>query len=156
MPEHAGGWWNDDAALLAALEKALNPREAVPDAVTRTAIGSYAWHDVDGELAELTYDSTADDAEPARTRAESVTLRTLTFEAHEVTFEVEVRADSVAGLLVAPEGSALELQLSKGGTVAVGTDRHGYFRISPCPVVPFRLRCLLPGDRSVSTALITL
>lgn len=156
MADHADSWWNDDAALLVALEKALNPEETVPDAVTLAALGSYAWHDVDGELADLRYDSAADDSDLARTRAEAVILRTFTFEANEVTFELEARADSLAGLLVAPPESELELQLSKGGTAAVSTNRHGYFRISPCPTEPFRLRCLLPGNRSVSTTLITL
>lgn len=151
-----GSWWNDDAALLVALEKALSPAETVPEAVTRAASGCYAWHDVDGELAELTYDSAADDSDLARTRAEAVTLRTFTFEANEVTFELEARADSLAGLLVAPAESELELQLSKSGTLAVSTNQHGYFRISPSPTEPFRLRCLLPGNRSVSTSLITL
>jgi hypothetical protein len=157
MADHGPGpWWNDDDALLAALQGALHPQEVVPDGVTRTALASYAWHDLDAELAALTYDSATDDSELARTRTETAVLRALTFEATDVTFELEIRPDSLAGLLVAPPDSELELHLSEGATVAVSTNHHGYFRITPCPPTPFRLRCLLPGNRTVSTALITL
>lgn len=152
----ANTWWDDDDALLAALEGALHPAELLPDTVTRTALACYTWHDIDAELATLTYDSALDDSELTKTRAEAAILRALTFEANDVTFELEARPDGLAGLLVAPRGSELELQLSKGGTVTVSTNRHGYFKVSPCPTEPFRLRCLLPDHRTVSTALITL
>lgn len=155
MVDHtADPWWNDDDALLAALTDALHP-EPVPDDVMRTAVAGYAWHDVDAELAALTYDSVADDSALTRTRAESAILRALTFETGDVTFELEARPDGLAGLLVAPDGSELELQPSKGETTAVDVNRYGYFTIAPIPDTPFRLRCRLPDRRIVSTVLIT-
>jgi hypothetical protein len=142
----ADPWWNDDDALLAALNIALNPDEPVPDDVMRTAVTGYAWHDLDAELAALTHDSAADDSELTRTRAEPAIPRALTFEASDVTFELEARPGGLAGLLVAAEGSELELQPSKGETIAVDVNRHGYFTIAPIPDVPFRLRCSRPSS----------
>jgi hypothetical protein len=150
----ADSWRNDDDALLAALKKALHPEEIVPEHVTRTAVASYAWYQIDAELAALTYDSATDDSELTKTRAESRNLRTLSFETNDVTFELEIRPDGIAGLLIAPPGSELELRPAKGDTVAVRVDQNGYFTIVPCPTVPFRLRCALQDGRSVSTALI--
>lgn len=156
MGNGARPWWHDDDALLTALEGALHPHEPVPDNITNTALASYAWHQIDAELAALAYDSAADDSELTRTRTESAELRALTFEATDVTFELEVRPDGLAGQLVTAHRSELELQLGDGRTTAVRVNDHGYFQISPAPTGPFRLRCRLPDDRVVSTVLITL
>ena len=50
---------NDDE-LLAALGRALQAQEVVPDAVLEAAKGAYAWRTIDAELAALTFDSVAD------------------------------------------------------------------------------------------------
>jgi hypothetical protein len=152
----ADPWWNDDDALLAALEQALHPTETVPDYITRTARACYAWHQIDSELATLTYDSTSDESELTRTRSASAVLRTLSFEAGELTLELELRPDGVAGQIITTQGRELELQLGNGQTTAVNLTQHGYFKISPAPRGPFRLRCRLADNRVVSTVLITL
>jgi hypothetical protein len=48
------------------------------------------------------------------------------------------------------------LQLSDGQAIDINVNRHGYFKISPVPAMPFRLRCRLSNNRIVSTVLITL
>ena len=47
----------DDEQLLAALREAMRAREAVPAGFVETGKSAYAWHNIDAELAQLTYDS---------------------------------------------------------------------------------------------------
>ncbi len=54
--------WNDEA-LLAALRQALAARQAVPPEFVEAGKSAFAWHNIDAELAQLTYDS-ARDTEP--------------------------------------------------------------------------------------------
>ncbi len=56
----------DDEQLLAALKESLRARQAVPPEFVEAAKNAYAWHNIDAELAQLTYDSIRDqDAVPA-------------------------------------------------------------------------------------------
>jgi hypothetical protein len=50
----------DDEELLAALREALAERQAVPPEFVEAAKNAFAWHNIDAELAELTYDSSRD------------------------------------------------------------------------------------------------
>ena len=52
------GW--DDEQLLAALREAVRDRQAVPPWFVEMATNAYAWHNIDAELAQLTYDSEND------------------------------------------------------------------------------------------------
>src|SRR5580692_5651501 len=52
------GW--DDEQLLAALGEAVKAREAVPEWFVETGKNAYAWHNIDSELAQLTYDSASE------------------------------------------------------------------------------------------------
>ena len=47
----------DDDELLAALGEAIRAREEVPEWFVETGKNAYAWHNIDAELAQLTYDS---------------------------------------------------------------------------------------------------
>lgn len=144
-------WWNDEGLLLAALDKALRPSVDVPASFIQTALSCFSWQSIDAELAELAYDSAADTTRLLATRAESATLRALTFEATDLTFELELMPDGWAGQLVPPECDWLQMQLINGEITEVSTDRNGYFRIRPLPSMPFRLRCRLSDGRVVST-----
>ena len=50
----------DDEELLAVLRQALAERQAVPPEFVEAAKNAFAWHNIDAELAELTYDSSRD------------------------------------------------------------------------------------------------
>ena len=64
MPD--GRDW-DDEQLLAALGEAMRARREVPGWFVETGKNAYAWHNIDAELAQLTYDSLGDPlARPAR------------------------------------------------------------------------------------------
>jgi hypothetical protein len=154
----ADRWWEDEDLLLAALDKALHPAEAVPDSFVHAAYACYTWHAIDGELAALAYDSAVDMTELAhiRSAAESAPLRALTYEASDFTFELEVTPDGLAGQLIPAQAAELQLQLTDGRTTGIETGKNGYFRIRPAPTQPFRLRCRLPDGRTVSTDIITL
>jgi len=151
-----GQWWKDDDPLLAALDRAMHPAVDVPASFLQAAHNCYAWHLIEAELAALAYDSAVDTTELALTRAESATLRALTFEATNVTFELEIMPDGLAGQLIPPRAGQLQLQSSSGETIDIDTNPDGYFRIRPTPSTPFRLRCLLSNGRVVSTDLIPL
>lgn len=54
-----------DDRLVAALTEALREAEVVPPRFVDVGRAAFAWHNVDAELAELTYDSLLADAVPA-------------------------------------------------------------------------------------------
>ena len=47
----------DDEQLLAALRESIRARQAVPDEFVEMGKSAYTWHNIDAELAQLTYDS---------------------------------------------------------------------------------------------------
>jgi hypothetical protein len=73
----------DDDELLAALGEALKAREAVPEWFVETGKNAYAWHNIDSELAQLTYDSASERESDrdlvAAVRSETASIRALTF-----------------------------------------------------------------------------
>jgi len=87
------GW--DDEQLLAALREAMKARQAVPSWFVEMATNAYAWHNVDAELAQLTYDSETDLARAAATRSEAASIRALTFTSPHLTLELEVAESSL-------------------------------------------------------------
>src|SRR6516225_1532356 len=80
----------DDEELLAALGEALRARREVPEWFVETGKNAYAWHDIDAELAQLTYDSLADREPAAAVRSEAASIRALTFTSARLSIEVEV------------------------------------------------------------------
>ena len=71
------GW--DDERLLAALSEALKARQAVPSWFAETGKNAFAGHNIDAELAQLTYDPNIDQREMAVMRSERASIRALTF-----------------------------------------------------------------------------
>src|SRR5260221_9420412 len=97
----AEGW--DDEELLAALREALRAREAVPPEFVEAAKNAFAWHNIDAELAQLTYDSSRDSDYDASIRAEAASIRALTFTSTHLTIELEVTHDSLLGQSTRPQ-----------------------------------------------------
>ena len=71
------GW--DDEQLMAALRESMRARQAVPDWFVDMGKSAYAWHNIDAELAQLTYDSSRDTERAAVVRSENASIRALTF-----------------------------------------------------------------------------
>jgi hypothetical protein len=147
--------WDDDE-LLAQLQQALQRRQSVPVEFIQTAKNAYAWHNVDAELAQLTYDSERGGQLATATRAENAQIRALTFTSARLTIELEVTADAVLGQIVPMQTATVEVQTQPGDESEISTDDIGCFAIRPMPRSPFRLRCRASGGVDVLTGWITL
>lgn len=136
----------EDDRLLAALKDALRARQAVPPEFIAVGKNAFAWHNVDAELAQLTYDSTSDlESAVLVTRSDKAAIRELTFTSPRLTIELEVTADSLLGQVVPAQVATIDIQSQAGATTAVSSDEIGFFSISPIPQGPFRLCCRAAG-----------
>ena len=149
----ADGW--DDEELLAALGEAVKARQAVPEWFVETGKNAYAWHNIDAELAQLTYDSDSDRGVAAAVRAEAASIRALTFTSARLSIELEVASDSLVGQIIPPLAGTLEVHTT-GGVTSSPVDEIGCFAVIPIPASPFRLRCRTEDGTDVLTGWITL
>jgi hypothetical protein len=132
------GW--DDEKLLAALRESIRSRQAVPSWFIATGKSAYAWHNIDAELAQLTYDSSADTQRLAIVRSEHASIRALTFTSGGLSIELEVTEDCLLGQVIPPRGGTLEVHDKAGVTTDTSIDEIGCFVVDPIPASPFRLR----------------
>ena len=151
-------WWEDDDQLLAALREAFRSARSVPAEFTVTAKATFAWRDIDAELATLTWDSVlaGAEAELAGQRAESASLRSLTFTSGELTLEIEVTTSALLGQLVPPGPGRIEARTSDGNVAAAVINQVGGFTICPIPRGPFRLYCHTASGANVLTTWLAL
>ena len=150
----AAGW--DDDALLAALREALRAREAVPPEFVEAAKSAFAWHNIDAELAQLTYDSSRDAEYVPGLRAEAASIRALTFTSARLTIELEVTSDALLGQVIPPQAGVITVQPRDGAETEYPADEIGCFSIRPIPPGPFRLHCRTGAGIDALTGWITL
>lgn len=136
----------DDERLLAALRESLRARRNVPPWFTEAGQSAYAWHNIDAQLAQLTYDSSRDQdlegvTRSAGTRSEPASIRGLTFTSVRLSIELEVTTDSLVGQIIPPRQGTIEQQARDGETAITPIDEIGCFYIHPVPSGSFRLRC---------------
>ena len=134
----------------------MRARRGVPAWFVETGKNAYAWHNIDAELAQLTYDSqpaTADRA--AAVRSEAASIRALTFTSARLSIELEVAEDSLVGQIIPPRAGTLEVHTTAGVTSSP-VDEIGCFAVDPIPASPFRLRCRTEDGADVLTGWITL
>lgn len=150
--------WNDDEQLIADLGAALRAEREVPARLLEIGKAAFAWRTVDGELAELTFDSTAPGGQEAMagTRAEPATFRAMTFTAHELSIELEVVPDAVMGQVVPPRPGEIEVHLRDGTAGTFTVDDVGWFVIRPRPAGPVRFRVRPEDGGAVLTEWVTL
>lgn len=146
----------DDEQLLAALREALGADENVPPEFIELGKNAYAWHNIDAELAQLTYDSIHEPEEALSLRAEAASIRALTFTSAHLTIELEVSEDSVLGQVIPAQPGVIEIQGREGTTATTEADEVGCFLIRPIPDSPFRLRFRTADDTDILTGSITL
>jgi hypothetical protein len=131
--------------MLAAVMREADP---VPPEILQSGRDSLAWRTIDEELATLTYDSAAEPPVAAVVRA-SEGPRLLTFEARDLTVEVEVTAlgaqRRLIGQLVPPRQALVTVRHHREGTVTVEADELGRFRAEDLPAGLSSLRCELAG-----------
>ena len=145
----------DDEELLAALGDALRARQEVPEWFVETGKNAYAWHDIDAELAQLTYDSLVDRERAAVVRSEAASIRALTFTSTRLSIELEVGEGSLLGQIIPPRAGTLEVHTTAGVTSSP-VDEIGWFAVAPIPNSPFRLRCRTEDGADVLTGWVTL
>jgi hypothetical protein len=147
----------DDDELLGALGEAMRTRRSVPEWFVETGKNAYAWHNIDAELAQLTYDSAGDTGRgvAAAMRSEAASIRALTFTSAQLSIELEVGSDSLLGQIIPPRAGMLEVHTAAGVTSSP-VDEIGCFAVEPIPASPFRLRCRTEDGGDVLTGWITL
>jgi hypothetical protein len=148
------GW--DDERLLAALSEAMKARAAVPSWFIETGKNAFAWHNIDAELAQLTYDSNEDRREAAAMRAETASIRALTYTSDHLTLELEVTGNSLLGQLFPTRAGVLEIHTRTGEITTTEVDEIGCFSLNPIPDSPFRLRSRASDGTHVLTGWITI
>jgi len=142
----------DDARLEEELRELAARLEPVPDRLVQAALDAYAWRTIDAELAELAelaFDSLADQDEAALVRGHQQE-RLLSFRASGLTIEVEVTAAGPArrmiGQLVPPQRAEVEIR-HQDGVVTIATDEFGRFVADRMPAGPVSLRLgPVPGE----------
>ncbi|MDT5038518.1 MAG: hypothetical protein QOE03_3703 [Micromonosporaceae bacterium] len=151
-------WWNDDDELLRALGGALRAGQEVPQRFVEMGRAAYTWHDIDAELATLTFDSAtaAHERMLATTRAEPAALRSLTFAAGRLSLHLEVTNDALHGQVVPAQPGEIELRPADGPPTSIEVDEVGWFVVRPVPTGTFRLRCQTTSGTLVITDWITL
>jgi hypothetical protein len=152
MPD--GRDWDDDQ-LLVALGEAMRARREVPEWFVETGKNAYAWHNIDAELAQLTYDSSRDHDTVGAVRSEAASIRALTFTSAHLSIELEVTEGRLLGQVIAPQAGTLEIHTTAGVTSS-RVDETGYFAVDPKPANPFRLRFRALDGTDVLTGWITL
>jgi hypothetical protein len=148
------GW--DDEEVLAALQQALRAQRAVPPEFIEAGKNAFAWHNIDAELAQLTYDSSRDSELATSVRAESAAIRALTFSSAHLTIELEVTPDSLVGQVIPAQSAVVTVQPRSGAEAVVPADEIGLFSIRPIPPGPFRMYCRTDAGVDVLTGWITL
>ena len=148
------GW--DDERLLAALGEALKASAAVPSWFIETGKNAFAWHNIDAELAQLTYDSNEDRLQATVMRSETASIRALTFTSAHLSVELEVTGNSLLGQLLPAREGELEIHTRAGEINTTEVDEIGCFSVDPIPESPFRLRCHMPDGTNVLTGWITI
>jgi hypothetical protein len=140
---------DDDLELEHELGLAAQAFDSVPPELMRFATASYDLRDLDAQLAELVFDSLAEDQVAlVRTAAQP---RLVTFQAQELSIEAEMSGDAPTRRLVGrlvptehPLPPSVDVQC--GGTVVTAAvDDLGRFAVDVTAPGPWRLRLTLPG-----------
>jgi hypothetical protein len=145
--------YEDDERLLAELGQAVRDAESVPPRLVELGMDLFAFHDMDAELAALSFDS-ADlpGGVLAGTRASVDGPRALTFAVADVIIDVELSARALHGQVVPPLPGEIELRLRDGHTRATSVDEVGWFSFEEPPGEPFQLRLQTTAGRVVTTS----
>ena len=144
-----------DDELLEALRRAVTARQEVPADFVAAGKAAFAWHNIDAELAQLTYDS-RNAADALTMRTEAASIRALTFTSRQLTIELEVTPDSLVGQIVPAQPAVISLLPRTGGEAVVTADEIGCFSVEPIPLGQFRLRCRTAAGVETLTGWITL
>lgn len=146
-----------DEELLALLRDAL-AHGPVPEAVMTAAQEAYGWRDIDAQLAALTYDSLLETGDLVGVRSALLEARLLTFEAGDVTVEIEFADGSggrLNGQLVPPQAAEIEVRYADG-SLTLTASAAGRFWVTALPRGPISLLCRFADGTVVQTEWVVL
>lgn len=146
--------------LLERLRELAGRRDAPPPHVVEAARAAFSWRTIDRELAELTYDSQADERPLAGVRGDAGP-RMLTFECPSLTVECEITEVGsrrrLVGQVVPPQSAHLQARRGDGATVPIEADELGRFTVDDLEPGPLSLRCEpATGGGAVETGWLTI
>lgn len=152
---------NDDDALVAELGRLFATIDPIPERVQIAARVAIEWRTLDAELAALVHDSMVD--EPALALRGDGGPRALTFEAPELTIEIETEREQdgagetlrLVGQLVPPQAAQIAVR-NGDDLVATNADERGRFSAPGLSAGTLCLRCRLGDDRLVETDWLTI
>ncbi|MEV7244954.1 hypothetical protein ACWDXT_15340 [Streptomyces sp. NPDC003236] len=133
----------DEAPLEEELRQAAAVLDPVPAELRQIALGAYALHDLDADIAELTFDSLVD-ALPVRGVPDAP--RMLTFRAGGVTVDIEVTGEGLIGQVLPPGPARVEVLGGPRAARPVTVDTLGRFTSDTPPTGPFALRLRTDGQ----------
>jgi hypothetical protein len=133
----------DGDLLEEELREAARVLDPVPAALRLLAVEAYALHDLDAQLAELTFDSLTD-AIPVRGTTD--VPRMLTFHSGGVTVDVEVTEQGLMGQVLPPQPATLEVLGGPQAGTPLAVDDMGRFMSGTAPTGPFALRLRTGGQ----------
>jgi hypothetical protein len=149
---------HDDAVLEEELRQIIELVDPVPESLLAAAKDCYTWRSIDSDLAELVFDSVAEDHGVLVRGADHARL--LSFEAPGLTVDVQVsgvgEARRIVGQLAPPQRARVRIR--QGPDVrALDADELGRFS-GPLREGPFSLMCtgIAAGSRPVVTDWIAL
>jgi hypothetical protein len=118
--------------------------DPVPGELLQAAIEGFTWRTIDAELAELVFDSLADQDEMPLIPTVPPQRRLLSFEAGSQTIDLEVTSTSssrgLVGQLIPARQASVEIRVG-ASAIAVDADELGRFRAEAVPAGPMSLRC---------------
>jgi hypothetical protein len=139
--------WSDDDELMRDLAEAIRQPD-VDEAVLDTARMAFAWRTVDAdlELAELRYDSSADNGALVR-GPQGGSPRTLVFRGERLGVEIELTETGIEGQLIPPEPGEVRLTPAAGTPLTTTADDVGCFTFPARRRGPIRIEGSLAGGR---------
>lgn len=119
----------DEDELFALLREGFDEIEPTPTAALDVAIAAIGMRDLDGQLAELIFDSWQQEHVGA-TRATATDARLLSYTTDGITLDVELHADgtTILGQITPQSTHRVLLETSDGTIVDAGADEFGRFR----------------------------
>ena len=135
--------------MLNMLRQGIELLHPEPDSLVTLASSLYLLRTLDGDLAQMTYDSLRD--ETVSVRSVGVLPRVMSFESESITFEFEIneRDRSITGQVI-PDIEGQIILVHTAGEKILPLDAVGSFHFGDIPKGPIRLR-LVNNDETIAT-----
>lgn len=135
--------------MLNMLRQGIELLHPEPDNLVTLASSLYLLRTLDGDLAQMTYDSLRD--ETVSVRSVGVLPRVMSFESESITFEFEIneRDRSITGQVI-PDIEGQIILVHTAGEKILPLDAVGSFHFGDIPKGPIRLR-LVNNDETIAT-----